>query len=482
MRTQDGVLRLGYLAGIVAAGGVALALLLVSVLVGGVEHWNGAFAVSLGFWTAFIALSEASPLPLPGSRACASLTAAVELAAIPVFGPVGACLAGLTGRIAAHAIQRTGTFLAFWTDLAGAALAVSAAGLEFLVLGGPAGGGWSPGPGRLAPMLGAAAVYFVMRNILHFLAGTILEGRSIPHLWRTRTSRHLLHELLLVPFAFLLAVTQVQHGRVALSFLFLSLLVAHYAYRNWRSTRSAHLSTVRALMAAMDAADPFARGHAWRVSQMSLRIARRLGVPRSDWEEIEYGALLHDIGRTAIENDVMLKPGRLSRGEREMMQTHPHIGYEMLKGLELIEGAAELVHSHHEQPDGRGYPRGLAGEEIPVGARIIMVAAAFEAMTVDRPYRRGLSPEAACEELRRHAGTQFFPEVVNALVELQAAGRLLDFEVHESFLEACRTGDPAASPPVPREMKAALQAPGEGSIEVPEDLALRMEGEERRAV
>jgi putative nucleotidyltransferase with HDIG domain len=360
-------------------------------------------------------------------------------------------------------------------------LAVSVAGLAFQELGGPGAGRWLPGPGQLAPMLGAAGAYLAVRNGLRLLAGTILEGRALKDLWQARVRREMLHELLLLPFAVLLAVTQIRQGRIGLSFLFLSLLVARYVYRNWRDTRRAHLATVRALMAAVDAADPFSRGHAERVSRLALAMARHLGVPRRDHEEIEYGALLHDIGRTAIENEVLLKPGRLSSGERALMQTHPRIGYEILKGLQLIEGAADLVHAHHEQPDGRGYPRGLAGEQIPVGARIIMVAAAFDAMTADRPYRRGLSAEAACEELRRHSGTQFFPEMVEALIELHAAGRLPDFAAPGTLLDSCRPSDRPLS-------ESFLAGPGAGlpvveatAIEVPGDLAARMEGEERRA-
>ena len=189
-------------------------------------------------------------------------------------------------------------------------------------------------------------------------------------------------------------------------------------------TRHSLLLTVRALTSVIDASDPFARGRSLRVSRCAVRTARELGVPGDELETIELGALLHDLGRTALLHDVTLRPRPLDRGERAIVQTHPTIGWEMLSEIPGLEGAAAIVWTHHERPDGRGYPRALAADQIPVGARIVMVCSAYDAMTADRPYRRGLASQAACEELRRNAGTQFFPEVVEAFVRLHESGAL----------------------------------------------------------
>ena len=114
------------------------------------------------------------------------------------------------------------------------------------------------------------------------------------------------------------------------------------------------------------------------------------------------------------------------------MQTHPTVGYEIVRTLPFMQAAAEIVYAHHEQPDGRGYPRGLRGHEIPIGSRIIMVAAAFDAMTRERPYRHGLSAANAYDELRRHAGAQFFRDVVEAFITLHESGEL-DQEIDERY-------------------------------------------------
>ena len=190
------------------------------------------------------------------------------------------------------------------------------------------------------------------------------------------------------------------------------------------SDRLPLLLTIRALTDVIDASDPFSRGRSSRITRQVVRLAREMGASEEQLVDIELGALLHDLGRSAALNDVLQSPRALEPGERAIVQTHPQLGWEILRGIPGLEAAADIVHSHHERPDGRGYPRALQGDAIPLGARLIMVCAAYDAMTEDRPYRRGLPPEAACDELRRHEGTQFFAEVVEKFITLHNNGRL----------------------------------------------------------
>jgi len=203
------------------------------------------------------------------------------------------------------------------------------------------------------------------------------------------------------------------------------------------------LRTVRALTHVIDAADPHTRGRSLRIARFSVRIAKALSVPAEKLADIELGAMLHDLGRYAILNDVVQTPRALDAGERALVQTHPTIGWELLHEIPGLEAAAEIVYTHHERPDGKGYPRQVPPERIPLGARIVMVCAAYDAMTEERPYRHGLPPHAACEELKRHAGTQFFPEIVDAFVRLHDAGRLWDeFTREEMDLHVRRPDTP----------------------------------------
>jgi putative nucleotidyltransferase with HDIG domain len=176
--------------------------------------------------------------------------------------------------------------------------------------------------------------------------------------------------------------------------------------------------TLEALVLALDARDHETKGHSFRVAQYVMIMAKRLGVdPNStEWVDIQRGALLHDVGKIGVPDHILHKPGPLTPEEWTNMKRHPHIGHDMLKDIAFLSGAANIVFAHHERFDGKGYPRGLVGDEIPLGARIFIIADSFDAMTSDRPYRKGMTPEMAREEVLRHSGTQFDPEVVQTFL------------------------------------------------------------------
>ena len=213
-------------------------------------------------------------------------------------------------------------------------------------------------------------------------------------------------------------------GTPAYVFLFLPLALAAVASTLWQRGQRGHVEAVRTLVAAIDAADFLTRGQAERIARMSVQVARRLGLSSGEIEELEYAALLHEVGRTAIQRDLMLKAGVLSNQEQVLMRTHPRLGSETVQRFGFFPAAARLVLAHHEQPDGRGYPNGWRAEEIPLGSRILMATAAFDAITSDRPYRPGLAPDAAVQQLLALAGHQFFTDVVEALIDLYTSGEL----------------------------------------------------------
>ena len=206
-------------------------------------------------------------------------------------------------------------------------------------------------------------------------------------------------------------------------------------------SRNPLLLTVRALISVIDGADALTRGRSVRIARYAVRVAQQMGIPESEWESIELGALLHDLGRNAVIRNVLSRPGALDSGERVVVQAHAAIGWELVRDIPGLEVAAEIIYSHHEQPDGKGYPRGLSADRIPQGARIVMVCAAYDAMTEERPYRRGLPRDVALGELQHHAGTQFFQDVVEAFVGLAESGRLWDgftLQERELYLQGPR--------------------------------------------
>jgi putative nucleotidyltransferase with HDIG domain len=177
---------------------------------------------------------------------------------------------------------------------------------------------------------------------------------------------------------------------------------------------SSYMATVRALCNAVEARDAYTAKHAERVTAYGMEIARALGVPISDAPEIEFGFLLHDIGKVAVPDAILYKPGALTDAERERMEQHPAIGAEIVSGIEFLGEAAQVMRSHHERWDGSGYPDGLAGEQIPLAARVFAVADVLDALTTDRPYRPASPPSVARQMILREAGKQFDPRVVAA--------------------------------------------------------------------
>jgi putative nucleotidyltransferase with HDIG domain len=185
-----------------------------------------------------------------------------------------------------------------------------------------------------------------------------------------------------------------------------------------------HLQLIRGLAQAIDAKDPYTAGHTSRVAQYSVRIALALGLDEITRQEIEHGALLHDIGKIGVPDAVLTKPGPLDDNEWAAMRRHPMVAVSILEGVDLSTTVIDMVRSHHENLDGTGYPDHLIDEELSVPARIARVADAFDAMTSDRPYRAALSLSVARAELRRGAGSQFCPRIVEAFEDLIERGQI----------------------------------------------------------
>jgi len=178
--------------------------------------------------------------------------------------------------------------------------------------------------------------------------------------------------------------------------------------------------TLEALVAALDAREHETKAHSRRVAEYTVYLARGMNLPDEAIETIRRGAMLHDIGKIGISDNILLKPSRLTEREWREMQRHPQIGYWILDAVETLRPAAEIVLSHHERFDGRGYPRGLRGEDIPLGARIFSVVDSFDAITSDRPYQRGKPYETARDEIAMNSGVQFDPLMVSAFLHVPA--------------------------------------------------------------
>ncbi|HEX5891124.1 MAG TPA: HD domain-containing phosphohydrolase [Pyrinomonadaceae bacterium] len=184
--------------------------------------------------------------------------------------------------------------------------------------------------------------------------------------------------------------------------------------RALNSLEGAYRSTLKALTAALETRDSETHGHSERVVSYSLRLGREYGLNSDEMKSLEFGSLLHDIGKIGVPDSILRKPAKLTDEEWVRMREHPLHGQQILRGIEFLQGAARVVAQHHEKWDGSGYPLGLREHDIDICARIFAVADAFDAITSDRVYRRGKSYEAAAQELDDWAGRQFDPKVVEA--------------------------------------------------------------------
>lgn len=195
---------------------------------------------------------------------------------------------------------------------------------------------------------------------------------------------------------------------------------------------NANEETLLGLVSALDLREHNTRLHSQRVREYTELIADRLGADGKSKREIGFGALLHDVGKIAVPDQILLKPGKLTDQEWLEMRKHPDAGYHIVKRIGFLKEAAEIVYAHHEQFDGCGYPRGLKGDGIPIGARMFMVADVYDAMTSERPYRSPMTYEEAAAEIKRQSGSHFDPVVVDTFMAIapeqlrEIAGRYLE--------------------------------------------------------
>ena len=208
-------------------------------------------------------------------------------------------------------------------------------------------------------------------------------------------------------------------GDLAYTFNHMSRELASYDAENRRliqALEQGYLETIRSLASAIDAKDPYTRGHSHRVAQLAVELGRELDLAPEQLQSLEYGGVLHDIGKIGMPDAILAKVSQLTDDERDLAKHHPRIGSEIVAGVRFLAAAAPAIRSHHERWDGTGYPDGLAGEGIPLVARIVNAADTWDACTSNRPYQKAYTVEEALEIVGRLRGTQLDPAVHDALV------------------------------------------------------------------
>jgi hypothetical protein len=376
---------------------------------------------ALIWWVAFVTIADLNPIQLPRAHADITVSSTLDYAAIAVFGPAGAAVIEVLSTVFTESAvgRRSPHKVAFNVCLL--VITIMAAGWVFQVLGGAE----ADSLGELLVPLGACGlVYYILNTGGVSVIVALSEGLNPWRVWQRTYVWTLTHLVAFVPLGALVVIVYRTVGIAGVALFLLPLLLARYSFKLYAEMREVHIETVRALTSAIDASDPFTKGHSERVTLYSVAIAREMGLSERRIEAIEYAGFLHDMGKVGLQHDILLKPGKLSEDEWEVMRKHPTIGAKIVSDLHFLSQAKAVVLHHHERYDGQGYPNGLAGVDIPLEARIVKVADAFDAMMSDRPYRSSLGLSKATEELESGRGSEFDPDVVDAFLRLLERGEI----------------------------------------------------------
>jgi hypothetical protein len=339
----------------------------------------------------------------------------VAVAAVLLVGPWSASIVCVVGALA-----RTQREPWFKRAFNGSQMALSAlaAGYAFTYFPGGGHRAFVEGqyPGVLPAVVVAGLAYFVLNYVLVGLVISITTHTPLARIWWGGMSEVAAPSLGYGLIGLIIAVLWSGGvGAVAALLVLAPMLIARWAFQQYAAQHAAYEATVASLIHAVETKDYYTRGHSERVAKASVMIAKQLGMREDRLEMLRYAGMLHDVGKLGVPTKLLQKTGPLDDEEFASIKLHPTRGFEMVHGISFLDEALLGIRHHHERVDGRGYPDGLAGGAIPEFARLIAVADAFDSMTSTRSYRGARSVDAAMRELKRWAGSQFDPKMVDAL-------------------------------------------------------------------
>lgn len=355
-----------------------------------------------------------------------SLAMPLILTSVVIGGPGAACLGAAASSVSPEDVRDRRPISLLVFNFGQLVLSSSAAGFTYLLAGGepivaetavPLTGASVPGT-LLAVVL--AAVVFNSMNIFLMAIGVWL-GRGVPFIEVVRDLVAPLPTQLALALVGLLMAQVLAISPIALPLFLFPLFLARQVFLSYATLRDAYFETVRSLIGALEAKDAYTRGHSERVADYACQLAEKLSLDSHSVETVQQAALLHDIGKLSLSWELLNKPSDLSNDEHAAIRRHPWTGGQMVLRIPALRPLADLIKAHHERLDGSGYPIGMRGEEIPLLARLLAIADAYDAMTTDRAYRRALTHEQAAGELVQNSGTQFDASLVAAFLECDFA-------------------------------------------------------------
>lgn len=382
--------------------------------------WNGVVA-----FAALALLCDTTFLRISFANVNSSVAFVPFLASVTLFQhPWPMLIAGVTA-FAVDTFVRKKPPIRIWFNTAQYMVAIGLGAVAYRALGGTIISDRFFVP--VIPFLGLVATYFLVNSGSVALAVAISTGVSVREAWSRIVGRSLLYDLFSSSLAILLAFLYFKSQLLGLTLLVVPLFFVRHMYHMNLQLERVNKELLELMVKAIEARDPYTSGHSLRVCEYARSIARDLGLSTKQVDQIASASLMHDVGKIYEEFAPLLrKEGKLTPDERMLMQRHPGRSAELAATIAEFRGPVELaIRHHHENFDGTGYPDGLSGEQIPLAARIIMIADTLDAMTTDRPYRKALSFERTMEELKKFAGKQFDPKLVELVAASANLRRLL---------------------------------------------------------
>ena len=367
------------------------------------------------FFLAISVFAEFIPVDLPMAGSI-TIGFPIDFIIILVYGPALAMLISAISAIISELLGKKTSWYKIIFNASQYALSVGIAGLTYQYVGGVVG--FQNFFKYFFPAAICAFVYCLINLILVTMVISLDQGDRIKDVWRINFKGILPTYLSEAPIGFLMAIVYVDVGIIGILLFFLPLFLARRSFELYTKMRKVYLDTIRALAAAIDAKDPYTKGHSERVAKTSVALAQELNLSDRDIENIEYTALLHDIGKIGIADSILGKKSSLTSQEFDKIKEHTIMGANIIEPVDFLKNSYWAIYHHHEKYNGQGYPDGIKSEDIPILARIIAVADAYDAMGSDRPYRKKLDKDKILKELKEQSGKQFDPKVVKVLISV----------------------------------------------------------------
>lgn len=373
---------------------------------------------TIALFALMVALADLFPIAMPGEMGETTVSTAVVFASAILFGPAVTIWVALLGTLVGEVVYRIVILKHPWNrvpfNVSQAVITMSVVSIAYLFLADN-----TPVPfdsfRDVIALIVAGLSYYIVGDLLVSAVIALDQGFPLMVVWRIAFRDALWHNLVMIPLGAILALLWTI-GPWSLSLALLPLLIVRRSMGLVRESLEQTRQALIALADTIDARDPSTYQHSQRVAEYAEMIARQMGLPYDEIELIVTSARLHDLGKIGMDNATLFKPGPLSDEEWRAFRRHPSIGESLVGYFPTFGAGRDIVRHHHEHFDGKGYPDGKKGEEIPLGARILAVADAFDAMTSDRPYREAMSKETAISRLKAASGTQFDPQLVEAFL------------------------------------------------------------------